>query len=501
MGTSLASTTLVFLVLFAVNRLFQSFRRHRVFQYPPGPPGKVFFGNFFDIPQKNPWLIYTDWAKKYGTIVHLETFSDHIFILNDLNTTTDLLEKRSRIYSGRPDLDVAASGWGFNLTFHDYGDRWRKNRRVYQQHLRPDAVVELRPIIRRCLGVFLNNLLRNPSEFMGHIDLLALSSMYGLTIDSAHDPVLLLAKDTVHTLDTVFSTHYMFLMKNLPFMQYVPAWVPILGSVTKFNNETRKLCRDFQELPLQQVLKDIDSGSENDGIVARILRQGALTASDEEFGRIKDMAATALVASADTTLSSLGTFFMAMAKHPQCQERAWREIDAVTGGERLPNWDDRKSMPYVEAIYRDCMRWHPALPTGAVHVSTEDDYYKDYFIPKGSMVFANIWSVLHGVIDSSNLVSMFSDRSMTHDERVYADPYQFNPERYFNANGELNKDSTVLGFGFGRRVCVGKHFAEATLWLAIASVLTCFRISPEKDSQGNDIDIPERYSPGPGLLR
>ncbi|KAK7037757.1 cytochrome p450, partial [Paramarasmius palmivorus] len=340
------------------------------------------------------------------------------------------------------------------------------------------------PIIQRCLGVFLNNLLRTPADFMGHIDLfscsLALTSMYGLTINSAHDPLLLLAKDTVHTLDTVWSTHYTFLMRFFPFIQYIPEWVPILGSITKFNNETRKLCRNLQELPLQQVLKDVELGSDNDGLVARILRKGTLP--EDEFGRIKDMAAMILVASADTTLSSLGTFFMAMAKHPQCQERAWREIDAVTGGDRLPNWEDRKSMPYLEAIYRECMRYRVALPLGVVHLSTEDDYYKDYFIPKGSLVFPNIWA-------------------MTHDERVYVDPYKFNPERYFDSNGELNNDSTVLGFGFGRRVCVGKHFAEASLWLAIASVLTCFRVSPETDAEGNDIDIPERYSPGPGLFR
>jgi cytochrome P450 len=40
---------------------------------------------------------------------------------------------------------------------------------------------------------------------------------------------------------------------------------------------------------------------------------------------------------------------------------------------------------------------------------------------------------------------------MTHDERVYPDPYSFKPERFFDADGKLNNDSRVLAFGFGGR--------------------------------------------------
>ncbi|EEB90551.1 hypothetical protein MPER_11223 [Moniliophthora perniciosa FA553] len=168
-----------------------------------------------------------------------------------------------------------------------------------------------------------------------------------------------------------------------------------------------------------------------------------------------------------------------MANNPQCQERAQREIDAVVGADRLPSFEDRKAMPYVEAIYREVMRWHPAIPLGVPHVLTEDDTYNGYHLPQGCTISANIWA-------------------MTHDERVYAEPYRFKPERFFDADGKLNNDDAVLAFGFGRRICVGKHFAEAALWLTIASVLTRFKISREKDAQGNEIEIPEAYSDGPG---
>lgn len=43
------------------------------------------------------------------------------------------------------------------------------------------------------------------------------------------------------------------------------------------------------------------------------------------------------------------------------------------------------------------------------------------------------------------------DRAMTHKEEIYPDPDVFRPERFFDANGNLNDDSRVLAYGFGRR--------------------------------------------------
>ena len=72
-----------------------------------------------------------------------------------------------------------------------------------------------------------------------------------------------------------------------------------------------------------------------------------------------------------------------MAMYPDAQRKAQDEIDRVVGSHRLPNYDDRKSLPYVEALYREVMRWGPASPLNTAHTATEDDIYKGYFIPKG----------------------------------------------------------------------------------------------------------------------
>ncbi|KAF8869911.1 cytochrome P450, partial [Infundibulicybe gibba] len=163
-----------------------------------------------------------------------------------------------------------------------------------------------------------------------------------------------------------------------------------------------------------------------------------------------------------------------MAISPDVQRRAQNEIDSVIGNDRLPEPGDRPSLPYVEAVYREVMRWRPVLPLGLPHTSTEDDIYRDFFIPKGQLLTC--------------------DRAMNHNEDIYQNPDRFQPERYFDSPGKLNNDDTVLAFGFGRRVCVGRHLASSSVWLIIASVLATLNIAKAKDSQGNDIEIEGSYT-------
>lgn len=87
----------------------------------------------------------------------------------------------------------------------------------------------------------------------------------------------------------------------------------------------------------------------------------------------------------EQTVSALGTFFLCMALHPEVQYKAQEEIDRVVGSDRLPVFEDRRALPYVEAIYREVMRWQPVLPLGVSHATTEDDMYNGYFIPKGEL--------------------------------------------------------------------------------------------------------------------
>ena len=82
---------------------------------------------------------------------------------------------------------------------------------------------------------------------------------------------------------------------------------------------------------------------------------------------------------------------MAMALHPEIQERAQSQIDAVIGPDRLPGFKDRTSLPYIDAIVKEILRWEPVAPMAIARRLTEDDEYRGYFLPKGALVIPNAW--------------------------------------------------------------------------------------------------------------
>ncbi|EIW84794.1 cytochrome P450 [Coniophora puteana RWD-64-598 SS2] len=157
-----------------------------------------------------------------------------------------------------------------------------------------------------------------------------------------------------------------------------------------------------------------------------------------------------------------------MVLYPEVQKRAQEEIDKVVGTDRLPDFQDRASLPYLEAVYRETMRLKPVGPIGVPHAATNEDVYKGYYIPKG--------------------------KAMSQNPVKYPDPSAFKPERFLDSEGKLNDDTVTYAFGFGRRICPGRHFASGSSWIAMANILASFSIGKAKDAAGNPIDCePDWY--------
>ncbi len=57
-------------------------------------------------------------------------------------------------------------------------------------------------------------------------------------------------------------------------------------------------------------------------------------------------------------------FFLAMRLYPDVQSRARRELEAVLGTYRLPTFEDFGSVPYIDALIKELLRWQPILRLG-----------------------------------------------------------------------------------------------------------------------------------------
>lgn len=59
-----------------------------------------------------------------------------------------------------------------------------------------------------------------------------------------------------------------------------------------------------------------------------------------------------------------------------------REIDRVVGRDRIPTMEDRKSLPFTDAVIHEVQRYLDIVPVNVPHYATRDILFRDYVIPK-----------------------------------------------------------------------------------------------------------------------
>ncbi|KAL6364137.1 hypothetical protein LRP88_02053 [Fusarium phalaenopsidis] len=179
--------------------------------------------------------------------------------------------------------------------------------------------------------------------------------------------------------------------------------------------------------------------------------------------------------------------FLRHGSLPGSSEKAQEEIDSVIGNGRLPEWNDRKDLPYVRGVVEETLRWAPSTLSAAVpHSAKEGDVYNGMVISKGSMVMMNVWTLNHERFKESrafNPMRQTGDTTLTENNAISQD----SPRRLH------------FTFGAGRRVCPGFHVAERNLFLAISCILRGFTINPARDFGGAIVPI-NRDTVTPGLI-
>ncbi|KAF8752268.1 Cytochrome P450 [Rhizoctonia solani] len=413
-----------------------------------------------------------------------------------MEAATDLLEKRSATYSNRfaPQMIISPIGLDMHdlMTVMNPNDLWRKYRKALHSWLNKQGVVnfsesqelQARLLLQRFLASSRDTRSSDflSAEFIRTMAATMLDSIYGYGREPADDFVNN-AAIFVNRLALALqpSREYCnFLVNFIPWLQYVPEWLP--------GTSWKKVARDRREhkertfggiykWTKQRVVDEVDDYS----IIASTLRETKAWGWDEnmvdDFG--KQLGMVLYMGGTDTSASALVTFVLAMILFPDTQAKAQQEIDSITGKNRLPTLKDRSGLPYVERLTSEVLRWQPVSPLGSSvyqlslnqrgepysilgvpHVAAREDSYCGNRIPKDTIVFGNLWA-------------------MSRDERIYVDPDRFNPDRY------LDDAVPVLpAFGWGSRLCPGIHLADSAIFMAIASILATFNISGTTNPDG-----------------
>ncbi|KAG1726695.1 cytochrome P450 [Suillus paluster] len=449
---------------------------------PPGPKGFPVLGNLLDLDGSQPWVSFTQWASTRGNVIYCKLLGHQIVVLQSQEVAKALLEQRSSIYSDRPpNSAVKAVGSEFNSAQLRYSDEWRLHRRIFHQSFRPDAAKDYLPTQLRKVHQLLQGIIETPEHYQRHIELFAssviMSAVYDYEAKPNEDPLLLVAEKAIKVFLQVASPQTSAILETFPFLLKLPAWFPG-ASLKRLAIQSQKNATAMTDVPFYYARERVMSATSNRCMISESFKMIEMHRNADEFElALKSTSATAFIAGVETTASTLAIFVLAMMLYPDVQKCAQAEIKAVIGTQRLPTFEDRSSLPYVEAVLRETLRWHPVFPLGLPHCTSNSDVYNGYYIPKGAIVMANLWAI-------------------SKDEAKYPNPNEFKPERFFMPNGQLNDDTVDFAFGFGRRICVGRHFADASLWIAIASLLSTFRFMRPLDGDGREVDPIFEWSTG-----
>ncbi|KAI0829316.1 cytochrome P450 [Trametes gibbosa] len=450
-------------------------RKKKYGPLPPGPRPLPIVGNVLDLTARELWLRATQWAKSYGDVVYLHVFGQGLLFINTYEAAIDLLEKRGSIYSDKPGLVMAGELCGCEdmVAFTRYGDKSRRQRRLMRKALGQGAIPSYHPLLEIETQSLLKRILNDPGNYDGHIrryaGSLTLLVVYGYRVTANDDPFLTLAEECVDILSNhIASGGGIWPVDIFPFLRHLPLWFPGAGFRQKAIKWKAKM-KEFTDKPFELVKNRMEEGTSVPCFCTMLLDEIQQSKSGAESAQqdfdLRWTANSMYSASIDTTMTVVRHFLLLMQLHPEVAAKARKEIESVVGTGRLPSFSDRPSLPYVDAVMSECLRWGTPVPLSLPHRLMEDDVYKNMAIPRGTLVFGNVWN-------------------MTRNPALFPDPDSFNPERYIekvDAATASRRDPRNFVFGFGRRRCPGAHLIESSFWIVLASMLASFDISKEID--------------------
>ncbi|KAE8422719.1 cytochrome P450 [Aspergillus pseudocaelatus] len=463
---------------------------------PPGPPGLPLLGNLHELPWSKSYLKMLEWSRKYGDIYSLKLGSTNVIVLSSADVVTELFDKRGAIYSNRPDSYIANELLCPNethLLLMSYGPAWRHLRKTFMSVLNISTVQTLRTLQGIEASQTMKDLCDTPESFSQHIRRYAtgviLSSVFGTRAESFDDPNVKEIYRVQDQFSEILEPGNTPPVDAFPWLQYLPS---SLASWKQRAAEVYKGQHDLYHGLLNGTKRRIANAGYVNCFMDRLLSDEEKAKHNLDDEHLAFLGGVMMEAGSDSTSSTLLSFILAMVKYPHVLKKLQAEIDAVCGDERSPTFEDMPSLPYVQACVLETMRWRPAVPAAFPHVLTQDDWYRGYFLPKGSMVIANVTAIHQNPND-------------------YEDPSQYMPERYYKNEHGLKPGRvadparrSVYTFGAGRRVCPGMHLGENSLRINMARLAWGFDFLPPLDSvtgkeaprEQIQVDVKSAYTDG-----
>ncbi|XP_062319903.1 cytochrome P450 1B1 [Osmerus eperlanus] len=457
--------------------MHSAIRQYWDVHHPPGPFPWPVIGNAAQIGNM-PHLYFSRMSRIYGNVFQIKLGLRTVVVLNG-DAIRQALVKKGNDFAGRPDFtSFKYVSNGNSLAFNTFTEWWKIHRKIAQSTVR----------------TFSTGNINTKKAFENHL-ICEVRELLQLFIKKTEEekyfqPAAYLVVSTANIMSAVcFGKRYSYddaefqqvvgrndqfsqtvgagsIVDVMPFLQYFPN--PIK---TIFDN-FKALNREFSIFIMEKVVdhrKTIDLSTIRDMTDAFILAFKNVSGNTNElYPHWKDYVSPTIGdifgASQDTLSTALQWIVLILVRFPELQLRLQNEVHAVVERSRLPVIEDQAHLPYVMAFIYEVMRFTSFMPLTIPHSTTTDTSIMDYNIPKDTVVFINQWSI-------------------NHDPNTWADPETFDPQRFLDLDGNLNKDltSSVLIFSMGKRRCIGEELSKMQLFLFTSLLVHQCHFSADPD--------------------
>ncbi|CAJ1073787.1 cytochrome P450 1B1-like [Xyrichtys novacula] len=430
----------------------------------PGPFAWPVVGNAMQLGQM-PHITFAKLAKKYGNVYQIRLGCSDIVVLNGDRAIRQALIQHSTEFAGRPNfVSFQAVAGGKSMTFTNYSKQWKMHRKIAQSTIRAFSSAN-----SQTKKAFEQQIVAEATEL---VEIFLKLSARGQLFNPAHE-LTVAAANVICAL--CFGKRYghddvefrALLQRVDEFGQTVGAGslVDVMPWLQSFPNPVRSMFENFKDLNREffgfiqnkvakhretfnpEVTRDMSDAII--GVIDKSDRDNGLTKAHTE-ATVADLIGAGL----DTISTALHWIVLLLAKHPDIQTILHELIDKVVGRERLPSTEDRSHLTLLDAFIYETMRFTSFVPVTIPHSTTSDVTIEGLHIPKDTVVFINQWSI-------------------NHDPLKWKDPHIFNPSRFLDENGSLDKDLTnnVMIFSAGKRRCIGDQIAKVEMFLFVAVLL------------------------------
>uniref|UniRef100_A0A8D0H936 Cytochrome P450 family 2 subfamily AB member 16 n=1 Tax=Sphenodon punctatus TaxID=8508 RepID=A0A8D0H936_SPHPU len=220
-------------------------------------------------------------------------------------------------------------------------------------------------------------------------------------------------------------------------------------------------CHDFlRSFTRQEIQHHKDSGTPEepqdfiDFYLAQMAKSNDGPSTFDEGNMVQSIC-DFFLAGTETTTTTLRWALLFMLIYPDVQEKVQKELDDVLGLSRLICYEDRKKLPYTNAVIHEIQRYSNIVSVGVPRQCIKDTTVLGFLLKKDTIIIPNLSSVLL-------------------DPEQWETPRQFNPNHFLDKDGHFVSSEAFLPFSVGHRVCLGEQLARIELFIFFTSLLQAF---------------------------